>query len=290
MKENNKELNEVIIYKGIRRKFYHILGIIALIVLCIIFFLPLYWMICTALKESAYSFMTPPQWFPDPLTWDNFRQVFERMDFMKYVKNTLITSIVPIIGTLFSCPMVAYSLTKIPWRGGRYLFPVILATMMIPSQVIQIPMYATWSKLHMVNTFVPLLLPSFFGSAYYIYLIRQFMKSLPTSVMEAARIDGAGDFRILYHIVYPMCGSILTTVAVMVFIGGWNDYVGPLMYLQDSELYTLGIGLQMFQNSNQPEWTLLMAASTIFTLPLIIIFFVCQNAFLNGIQTTSGIK
>lgn len=130
----------------------------------------------------------------------------------------------------------------------------------------------------------------FFGSTYYIYLFRQFMKSLPTSVIEAARIDGAGDFRILYSIVYPMCSSILTTVAVMVFIACWNDYVGPLMYLQDSKLYTLGIGLQMFKNAAQPEWTLLMAASTVFTVPLIVIFFFCQNAFLNGIQTTSGIK
>ena len=116
------------------------------------------------------------------------------------------------------------------------------------------------------------------------------MKSLPTSVIEAARIDGAGDFRILYSIVYPMCSSILTTVAVMVFIACWNDYVGPLMYLQDSKLYTLGIGLQMFQNAAQPEWTLLMAASPVFTVPGRVIFFLCQHAFLNGIQTTSGIK
>ncbi|MFR7843853.1 MAG: carbohydrate ABC transporter permease [Gallintestinimicrobium sp.] len=165
----------------------------------------------------------------------------------------MITSILPVIGTLISCPMVAYSITKIPWKGGKYLFPIILMTMMIPSMVTQIPMYATWSKLGMLNTFIPLVLPSFFGSTYYIYLFRQFMKSLPTSVIEAARIDGAGDFRILYSIVYPMCSSILTTVAVMVFIACWNDYVGPLMYLQDSKLYTLGIGLQMFKNAAQPE-------------------------------------
>lgn len=286
----NQTIREAIIYRGLRSKFYHVLGIIVLILLCVIFFLPLFWMVTTGLKQEAYCFTTPPQWLPDPVAWENFKNVFERMDLLKYLKNTLITSIVPVIGILFSCPMVAYSLTKIPWKGSKYLFPIILATMMIPSQVVQIPMYATWSKLHFVNTFVPLLLPSFFGSAYYIYLIRQFMKSLPTSVMEAARIDGAGDFRILYSIVYPMCASILTTVAVMVFIGGWNDYAGPLMYLQDSELYTMGIGLQMFSTSSNPEWTLLMAASTIFTLPLIVIFFCCQNAFLNGIQTTSGIK
>ena len=162
--------------------------------------------------------------------------------------------------------------------------------MMIPWQVTQIPMYTTWARLHLVDTFVPLLLPSFFGSAYYIYLCRQFMKTLPDSVMEAARIDGAGEFRILYWIVYPMCRSILTTMAVLIFIAQWNDLNGPLLYLQNSRRYTLSIGLQMFRQSANPEWTLLMAASTVFTAPLIVIFFFCQNAFLNGIQTTSGLK
>lgn len=290
MKAVCKKIHEMMIYKGMRGKIAHIFGVVALIFFGLIFAMPLYWMISTALKYETYCFTAPPQWFPNPVKWSNFTEIFQRMDLARYIKNTLITSILPVIGTLLSCPMVAYSIAKIPWKGGKYLFPVILMTMMIPSMVTQIPMYATWSKLGMLNTFIPLVLPSFFGSTYYIYLFRQFMKSLPTSVIEAARIDGAGDFRILYSIVYPMCSSILTTVAVMVFIASWNDYVGPLMYLQDSKLYTLGIGLQMFKNAAQPEWTLLMAASTIFTVPLIVIFFFCQNAFLNGIQTTSGIK
>lgn len=292
MKSTNKEngLREAIIRKGLRGKFFHVIGIVLLLALSIVFFMPMYWMVSTALKEEVYCSMTPPQWIPNPVDWANFTEVFQRMDLAKYIKNTLITSTVPVIGILFSCPMVAYSLTHIPWRGANKLFTIILATMMIPGQVTQIPMYAIWSKMGFLNTFVPLLLPSFFGSAYNIYLIRQFMKSLPSSVMEAARIDGAGHLRILYGIVYPMCSSILTTVAVMTFIGHWNDYMGPLMYLQDNKLYTLGIGLQMFRSSTNPEWTLMMAASTIFTIPLIVIFFTCQNAFLNGIQTTSGIK
>ena len=268
----------------------HGFGIVMLLFCSFIFLLPLYWMVCTALKSEAYVFSVPPEWVPNPVVWDNFVRVFERMDLLKYIKNTLILSICPVIGVLFSCPMVAYSLTKIPWKGPKYIFPVILATMMIPWQVTQIPMYTIWSRLGLVDTFVPLILPSFFGSAYYIYLIRQFMKSLPSSIMEAARIDGASDIKILYYIVYPMCKSILTTIAVLVFIAGWNDLNGPLLYLQSSSKYTLSIGLQMFRQSANPEWTLLMAASTIFTLPLIVIFFLCQNAFLNGIQTTSGLK
>lgn len=286
----NLSVHDVMRSKGKLKKRFSILGMAGLLLFSIIFFLPLYWMICTALKSEAYVFQVPPQWVPDPVVWGNFVEIFKRMDMLKYVKNTLITSIVPVVGMLFSCPMVAYSMSKIPWKGPKYLFPVILATMMIPWQVTQIPMYSTWSKLHLVDTFVPLLLPSFFGSAYYIYLIRQFMKTLPDSIIEAARIDGAGDIRILYSIVYPMCKSILTTVGIMVFIGGWNDLNGPLLYLQSSSKYTLSIGLTMFQGSEIPEWTLLMAASAVCTVPLIVIFFFCQKSFLNGIQTTSGIK
>ena len=284
------KLKTYFIDKGIRGKLSHIAGIILLVILSIVFFLPLYWMVCTALKSNAYVFTVPPQWLPEPVMWENFVEVFRRMEFGKYIRNTLITSVVPVVGALISCPMVAYSLSKVPWKGAQYVFPVILATMMIPWQVTQIPMYTTWARLHLVDTFVPLLLPSFFGSAYYIYLCRQFMKTLPDSVMEAARIDGAGEFRILYWIVYPMCRSILTTMAVLIFIAQWNDLNGPLLYLQNSRRYTLSIGLQMFRQSANPEGTLLMAASTVFTAPLIVIFFFCQNAFLNGIQTTSGLK
>lgn len=267
-----------------------VFGIVMLLLCSFIFLLPLYWMVCTALKSEAYVFTVPPQWIPSPVVWNNFVTIFERMDLARYIKNTVILSILPVIGIMFSCPMVAYSLSKIPWKGPKYIFPVILATMMIPWQVTQIPMYTIWSRLGLVDTYVPLVLPTFFGSAYYIYLIRQFMKTLPDSVMDAARIDGAGDFKILYHIVYPMCKSVLTTVSVLVFIASWNDLNGPLLYLQSNSLYTLSIGLQMFKQAANPEWTLLMAASTIFTLPLIVIFFLCQNAFLNGIQTTSGLK
>ena len=197
MKAVYKKIREMMIYKGVRGRAAHIFGVIMLVFLGLVFAMPLYWMISTALKYETYCFTTPPQWFPNPIKWSNFTEIFGRMDMARYIKNTLITSILPVIGTLISCPMVAYSITKIPWKGGKYLFPIILMTMMIPSMVTQIPMYATWSKLGMLNTFIPLVLPSFFGSTYYIYLFRQFMKSLPTSVIEAARIDGAGDFRYL---------------------------------------------------------------------------------------------
>ena len=273
-----------------RRKASIAIGIALLFILAAVFFLPFYWMVATALKDSNYVFMNPPQWFPKPIIWKNFLNVFKRMDIITYFRNTLIFAALPVVGQLIASPLIAYSLTIIPWKGPKYMFPIILVTMMIPWQVTQIPMYTIWNLMGFVDTFVPLILPAFFGSAYYIYLLRQFMKSLPTSLIEAARLDGAGELRILYMVVYPLCKPVLTTIAVLIFISGWNDLNGPLLYLQSSRNYTLSIGLQMFLSSTNPEWNLLMAASTMFTIPLIIIFFCAQKAFLGGISTTSGLK
>ena len=281
-----KKLDRSIVSQRIGRLF----GILFLVFFAFVFAMPLYWMVRTALMDDGSVFAIPVKWLPDPVKWDNFVKVVKRMDLAKYTTNTIITSVLPVLGVLFSCPLVAYSLTLVPWKGGKIIFPVILFTMMIPWQVTQIPMYSIWAKLGLTNTFVPLILPSFLGSAYYIYLCRQYMKSLPKSVIEAARIDGANEFRILYTIVYPMCKSVLTTIAVLVFIAHWNDLNGPLLYLHDSAKYTLSIGLQQFRAADKPEWPLLMAASTVFTFPLIVLFFFAQKYFLNGISTTSGLK
>ena len=281
-----KKLDRSIVSQRIGRLF----GILFLVFFALVFAMPLYWMVRTALMDDGSVFAIPVKWLPDPVKWDNFVKVVKRMDLAKYTTNTIITSVLPVLGVLFSCPLVAYSLTLVPWKGGKIIFPVILLTMMIPWQVTQIPMYSIWAKLGLTNTFVPLILPSFLGSAYYIYLCRQYMKSLPKSVIEAARIDGANEFRILYTIVYPMCKSVLTTIAVLVFIAHWNDLNGPLLYLHDSAKYTLSIGLQQFRAADKPEWPLLMAASTVFTFPLIVLFFFAQKYFLNGISTTSGLK
>ena len=288
MKENRKELNDVIIYKGIRRKFYHILGIITLIVLCIIFFLPLYWMICTALKESAYSFMTPPQWFPDPLTWDNFRQVFERMDFMKYVKNTLITSVVPIIGTLFSCPMVAYSLTKIPWKGGRYLFPVILATMMIPSQAIIIANYLTIADWGIRNTYAALILPNA-AAAFAVFNMRQAFLTLPKEIHEAAEIDGCTNFKFLYTIGVPLIKPSLGALIIYVFLQSWNYYLWPLLVTDSVNMRTVQIGLGMLQGAEATDFRPVMAGAMVILIPSILVFIIGQKQMISGL-TAGAVK
>lgn len=286
MQISTNRLTTAKVNNGIRKCLIYLL----LILFGFIFFTPFYWMVTTAIKDPNMIFSNPPQWIPRPVRWENFGKIFARMPLGSYIKNTLILATLPVIGQLLASPMIAYSLTKIPWNGGKYIFPVILATMMVPWQVTQIPLFSTWSKLGLVNTFVPLCLPAFFGGPYYIYLMRQFIKSLPDSLFEAARIDGAGEFRILYTMVYPMCKPVITTIVVLIFISGWNDLNGPLLYLQESTKYTLSIGLQMFLTTARQEWDLLMAASTLFTLPLIGIFFIAQNQFIGGISTTSGLK
>jgi multiple sugar transport system permease protein len=263
---------------------------VTLIFLAFIFFIPFIWMISTSLKAEGYVFVNPPKWIPNPIVWKNYITIFKRIPILHYLKNTLIVAILPVIGQVWATPMIAYSLTKIPWKGAKVIFPIILATMMIPWQVTQIPLFTTWSKLGFVNTFIPLALPAFFGAPYYIYLMRQFIKGLPNSVIEAARIDGAGELRILYRIVYPLCKPVITTIIIMVFMANWNDLNGPLLYLQDNSVYTLSIGLQSFLTNAKQEWALMMAASTLFTIPLIIIYFLAQKEIINGISTTSGLK
>lgn len=274
----------------IRHKLSRIALYAVLLAFAAIFFLPFVWMISTALKSEGHVFVNPPEWIPNPMKWENFKVIFARIPIMSYLKNTLIVALVPVLGQIIATPMIAYSLTKIPWKGAKIIFPLILSTIMIPWQVTQIPLYMTWNKLGLVNTFIPLILPSFFGAPYYIYLTRQFIKQIPDSLVEAARIDGAGEFRILYKVIYPMCKPVLTTIGVLVFIAGWNDLNGPLLYLQNSNVYTLSIGLQSFLNNSRQEWALLMAASTLCTLPLILLFFIAQKQIIGGISTTSGLK
>ena len=257
----------------------------------IIFIAPILWMLSTALKEAEDIFVMPPQWIPDPVVFSNFADVFTKMDFLQYLKNTIWVSVLPVFGQLLAVPLVVYSTTKIEWKGAKIIFPLVLVTMMIPWQVTQIPMYTTWSKLGFVNTFIPLVLPAFFGSPYYIYLMRQFMKGIPNSLIDAARIDGANDLTILYRVVMPLCKPILVTVALLVFIAAWNDFNGPLMYLQESDKYTLSVGLQnvLSNNTLKRQYNLVMAAVTLFSLPLMVVFAIFQKQFISGIAT-GGVK
>ena len=259
------------------------------ILLSLIFFSPFLIMVTTALKTNADAFELPVKLFPRKFIWSNFPEAMEKIPYMRYMMNTILITFLSIAGQLISTPMVAYSLAKIKWKGAPIISTLIMGTMMIPYTVTMIPLYKIWSGLGMTNTYIPLIAPTFFGSPFYIIIVRQFFAGLPNSLMEAAKIDGAGEFRRYISIALPLSKPALTTVGIYAFIAAWSDYLAPLIYINKTEKLTLSLGLQGFLNQYSVDWTHLMAAATIFVVPVIIFFLFFQKNFVEGIAT-SGIK
>ena len=280
---SQKELNRLKRKKVIKKT---VIPHVVLIFFAIIFSLPFIWLVSTSFKTPENVFKMPPQWIPRPFKPENYINAVKAIPFFTYVKNTLIISIIPIFGQMIASALVAYSFSKIDWKGKKILFPIVMATMMLPSQVTMVPVYIIWSKLGLVNTFTPLILPSLFGSAFNIFLLRQFFAGIPDSYIEASRIDGASEFRIFAQILLPLSKPVLTSIALFTFMGGWNDFMTPLMYLNESSKWPLSIGLQAFTFQFQQQWELLMAATVLFTVPMIIIFFLGQKQFMEGIVMT----
>jgi multiple sugar transport system permease protein len=262
---------------------------IALIPAAFVFLLPFLWMLSTALKPDAQLYAYPPIWIPNPLQWSNFPKTVTYVPFFLYLRNTLIISISSMVGVVISSALAAYSLARIRWPGRQVLFLMTIATLMLPFQVTLIPVFLVFKNLGWVGDFRPLILPQFFGYAYYIFLMRQFFMSIPQELSEAAYIDGANEFRIFWSVVLPLAKPALATVAVFQFIRSWTDYLNPLIYLNDQNLYTLQLGLQQYSSQYGREWGLLMAAAVLITLPPIIIFFLTQRTFVQGV-TLTGIK
>ena len=260
-----------------------------LLAICAVFCLPFVIMALTALKTPQDIFSVPPSLLPKEWTLENFGAATTSMPLVRYLGNTAMLVVLNIVGILFSCPLVAYSLAKLRWTGRDPLFIVVLATMMLPPQVTMIPLYKLWNDVGAVGTFWPLLLPPFFGSAFYIFLLRQFFLGIPDELLEAARIDGASEFRIYWQIVLPLAKPALATVAVFQFMATWTDFMLPLLYLNDPDKYTLSIGLYSFFGEHGVEWGPLMGACLLFTLPAIGIFLVAQRYFIQGISV-SGLK
>ncbi len=229
--------------------------------------------------------------------WHNFVDAMYRsvrpglhVNFFVYLKNSTIYAVLAIIGTLVSSSPAAYGFAKIKWPGRDILFIIVLSTMMLPFQVTMIPLFLFFTEtLHWGDTLLPLVVPTFFGSAFDIFLFRQFFRGIPDSILDAARVDGASEFQIFYRIVLPLSKPVLATIAIFTFLWAWNDFLGPLLYLSNPEHFTLALGLQDFQGQRNVAWNLLMAASVVFTLPVIIVFFFAQRTFIEGIKL-SGVK
>ncbi len=261
----------------------------ALMALSIVFIAPFVWMISTSLKTGPSSIAIPPQWIPDPIVWSNYPTALGKINFLTALRNTLIYALPSVVGTVASCSLVAYGFARVRWPGRDIVFLVLLATMMLPGQVTFIPLYVIYAKLGWVGTFLPLIIPTFLGNPFFIFLLRQFFLGIPSELSDAARIDGAGELRILTRVIVPLSWPALITVGLFTFIDKWTDFFGPLIYLRDPALQPLSLAIQTFQSAHKTDWPLSMAASVAITAPLVIIYFFAQRKFIQGIQLT-GLK
>jgi len=238
----------------------------------------------------------PPQWIPNTAHWHHFYDAWVSQNFTLYVINTVVKYATPVtIGAVISCTLVAYGFARPRWPGRDMLFAICLATMMVPGQVTMVPLFITFKRLGWLNTFLPLVVPSFFGDAYFIFLLRQFFRTIPGELFDAARIDGAGELTILTRIVVPLARPALTVVALFRFMGAWNDYFGPLIYVNRKSEWTVALAIEnmrgrLYEVGTKPlHYPYLMAVSAITALPILIAFFFAQRTFIEGI-TLTGIK
>ncbi len=266
-----------------------ILFAVLIAVLAIIFLLPFVVMFTTSFKTMEDAFMVPVRIWPREFTVENYRKAINKIPYFSYMGNTAYITLLSLLGEMLVVPMVAYSLAKIRWKGAGLISGLLMGTMMLPFTVTMIPLYRTWHALGLTGTYVPLIAPHFVGNAYYIIIMRQFMKGLPNSLFEAATLDGASEFQMYLRIALPLCKPALTTVGIYTFLSAWSDYLAPLIYINKKDKMTLSLGLQQFLNEYTIDWTQLMAAAVIFVLPILGLFLIFQRNFVEGIAT-AGLK
>ncbi|HEY2958398.1 MAG TPA: carbohydrate ABC transporter permease, partial [Actinomycetota bacterium] len=245
--------------------------------------------VATALMTNQQA-LSPNVW-PHPFAWSNFSTVFHSFPFVRYTMNTVTYAGLATVGVLLSCTPVAYALSRLRWRGRQVAFMLVLSTLMLPPQVTIVPLYVIFVRLHWIGTLKPLIVPLFFGDAFTIFLLRQFFMTIPQELSDAARVDGAGELQILLRVIVPLAKPALAAVALFQFLYSWNDFFNPLLYAgSNPNAWTLAVALQQFTNlSRGVLWNLQMAASLLFMLPVIVIFFFAQKAFVQGV-TLTGVK
>ncbi len=257
--------------------------------IAVLYVFPLYWMVATALKTDQEVFLFPPTLWPQNPQWLNFLASTQYIPFWLYMKNTALVTALTIVGTVLSCALIAYGFARVRWPGRNLVFMVYLSTIMLPAQVTMIPLYIVFRKLGWIGSYLPLVVPAFFGNALYVFLLRQFFMTIPNELSDAARIDGAGELGIFWRIMLPLLKPALATVALFTFVSTYRDFLGPLIYLTDQSQWTISLGLKMFQNMYGFQWQLMMAASALTMVPTVLLFFLTQRTFIEGIALT-GIK
>lgn len=268
-----------------------IVSFIALVVTTFLMLLPLFFMVSTSLKSKKEMLKFPPTFLPESWQWSNYKEIFDTLSFGTMYMNSLIIGVLTVIGTLLSSALAAYGFARYRGKGSNMWFLLMLSTMMLPYPAIMIPQFILFSKLNWIDTFLPLIVPAFFGSAYNIFLLRQFFSTLPEELFDAGRIDGCSEFRMWRQIALPLSGPALATVAIFAFIYSWNDLLTPVLYLSSTEKFTLPVGMASLTSSRFriPPWHLLMVASVLAMLPIVTLFAIAQKRFVEGIVLT-GIK
>lgn len=281
---------------GVRGLIVESLKYLILLVLALSFLLPFFWMVSSAIKNDTQVYTVPPIWLPQPQYWNNFWDAWNSENYWLFTYNTVIRYAIPAtIGTILSSSLVAYSFSRLRWIGRDTLFAVVLATLMIPGWVRLVPLFIIFRQIGWLNTFLPLVVPHFLGNAFFIFLLRQFFMSLPVELSDAARIDGANELQIMFRIILPLSVPALAVVALFTFMDAWNDYLGPLIYVNIEEKWVLALGVQRLRSAvaeignRQLAYPYLMAVSTLITLPIFLAFFFAQRTFIEGISVT-GLK
>jgi multiple sugar transport system permease protein len=259
-----------------------------LIVLAVVFLAPFAFMLLTALMTDDQA-LSSHLW-PHPFRLSNFTDVFARAPMWRYTLNTMLYAVLSTVGVLVSSIPVAYALSRIRWKGRDAVFLLVLATMMLPAQVTAVPLYVMWSKLGLVGSLAPLIVPNWFGDAFSIFLLRQFFLTIPEEYADAARVDGCGEIRILLTVILRLAKPAIAAVALFSFLFAWNDFFGPLLYTGENPAHwTLSVGLAQFRTTYQVQWNLTMMATLLFMAPVIAVFFAAQKAFVEGV-TLTGVK
>lgn len=267
-----------------------------LVVMAASFILPLYWMASSAIKNDSQIYTVPPIWIPNPAYWQNFYNAWTSYNFNLYAFNSVVRYAIPVtVGTTLSSALVAYGFARIRWPGRDILFYICIATMMVPYQVTMVPLFIVFKNLDWINSYLPLTVPAFFGNPYFIFLLRQFFRTIPDELSDAARIDGASELTIFWSIILPLVRSALVVVSLLTFIHVWNEYLQPLIYLNQQDLYPLALGIEnlrrtIFQvGGRELAYPYLMAVSTIVVIPILILFYFAQRSLIEGVSVT-GIK
>lgn len=269
-------------YENKNMKFWRGFNFLLLIAGSLFMMAPLFWMLSISLKSMDEIYRGEFSFIPEDIRFSNFIEIFNVVPFGTYFINTSVITIIVVLANVFVNAFIAYGFAKIKFKGRKFLFIVVLSTMMLPGFVTLIPQYVIFAKIGLVNTYYPLIIPHLLGSAFNIFLLRQFFKGIPDTYIEAAKLEGANHFQIFFKIALPMVKPALFTVAIFSFNGVWNDFLGPLLYLNDESLYTLQLGLQVFQEQSTTQWNYLMVGSLLILLPVIILFFFFQKYFIQG--------